>query len=287
MRTLKKMEELRKKALNNHPPAKTNPAVPASDDLVRFKDFYEAAILGGQDTSRHVEADGFHPSMLGIYSGKCMRRAVYLLRGVEKVPNFNHRILRVFANGHSTHERIQGILQASGLEFEAEVPINAEDPPIRGHADGIITLPWNGRKILLEIKSCNENTFNARLKWKKAKDEHFDQANIYAHILGIDTIWILYENKDNQEYEIFEHAYSAKKALAIIKKWRKAYDIYERGEIPVRPYKSDSQACMSCDVRSICLSDNEIGVSINATNSEKPAELQDSEGSVQEAPPEM
>ena len=153
MKTLKKMEELRLKALAGHAPAKANAAEPQDSDLEEFRRIYEQTILGDADTSRHVEADGFHPSMLGIYSGKCMRRAVYLLRGVEKVPNFDSRILRVFAVGHSIHERIQGIIESSNLEFEAEVPIVSEDPPIRGHADGIITLPWNGRKILLEIKS--------------------------------------------------------------------------------------------------------------------------------------
>lgn len=280
MKTLKKMEELRQKALKNAPAAKSKPAEEVSDDLIEFKAVYEAAIIGDEDTSRHVESDGFHPSMLGIYSGKCMRRAVYLLRGVEKIPNFDSRILRVFAVGNAIHERIQGILDGSKIEFEAEVPIEAEDPPIRGHADGIITLPWNGRRILLEIKSCNENTFNARLKWKKAKDEHFDQANIYAYLLGIDTIWVMYECKDNQNYEIFEHKANIKKAETIIKKWRRAYDIFLDGDIPVRPYKSDSQACLSCDVRSTCLSDTEIGVELNATNSKKSAELQDSEGSV-------
>lgn len=278
MKTLKKMEELRLRALAGHQPAKTNAASTNEEDLKKFIEVYENTILEDADTSRHVENDGFHPSMLGIYSGKCMRRAVYLLRGVEKVPNFDSRILRVFATGHSIHERIQGIIEKSNLEFEAEVPIISEDPPIRGHADGIITLPWNGRRILLEIKSCNENTFSARLKWKKAKDEHFDQANIYAYILGIDTIWIMYENKDNQSYEIFEHAASPKKAEGIIKKWRIAYGIFQNGEIPERPYRSDSQACMSCDVRTTCLSDNEIGVKINASNGKKSSEVQDSEG---------
>lgn len=265
------MKGIKQKALKDHPPAKGVKELTEDErsDLERFKEIYEQTIVASQDTSRLVEDDGFHPSSLGTYSGNCMRRAVYLLRGVAKKPNFTPRILTVFANGHAVHDRIQKTIEAAGMMLETEVKIEYEDPPISGHADGVILLPWNDRKILLEIKSANENTFSGRLKWKKGKDEHFAQANIYAYILGIDTIWIMYENKDNQEFEIFEHKASPKKAETIIKKWRKAYAIFKEGELPERPYKPDNKACMYCDLREYCFSDTEVGVSLNGKKKEE------------------
>lgn len=230
-------------------------------DVERFKEAYENAILEGRDTSRSVEDDGFHPSSLGTASGGCMRRAVYLLRGVEKANTFDARVLNIFATGHAVHERIQNYIAKMGVEFQDEIPIRMEDPPITGHADGVLTLPWNNKKILLEIKSTNESGFTARKNWKKGKDEHFAQANIYAYILGIETIWIMYECKDNQEYEIFEHKANARKAENIIKKWSRAYDIFKAGELPERPYRPDHKACMYCDLREHCFADSEVGVS--------------------------
>lgn len=259
------MRKIKDKSIADHPPAKDAPVLTEDEqsDLEKFKELYEKTILEGEDTSRHVEDDGFHPSSLGTYSGNCMRRAVYLLRGVRKNPNFSDRILRVFANGHAVHDRIQKHIEVAGAMLETEVEISYEDPPISGHADGVIVLPWNGRKILLEIKSANENTFSGRLKWKKAKDEHFAQANIYAYILDIDTIWVLYENKDNQDYAIFEHKANPKKAENILKKWRKAYAVFKDGELPERPYKPDNKACMYCDLQKHCFTDPEIGVSLS------------------------
>lgn len=270
MKTISSMKKVKEQSLRNHPPAKGAPELTEDErsDLERFKELYDDTIVASQDTSRLVETDGFHPSSLGTYSGNCMRRSVYLLQGVAKNPNFTPRILTVFANGHAVHDRIQKTIEAAGAMLETEVEITYEDPPISGHADGVIVLPWNGRKILLEIKSANESTFSSRLKWKKGKDEHFAQANIYAYILDIDTIWIMYENKDNQEYEIFEHKASPKKAEQIIKKWRKAYAIFEQGELPERPYKPDNRACMYCDLREHCFSDPEIGVSLNGKKKE-------------------
>lgn len=276
MKITMSMKQVKEKALKNHPPAKDAPKLTEDEasDLERFKEMYEQQIISNEDTSRHVETDGFHPSSLGSYSGNCMRRAVYLLRGIARTPNFSHRILTVFANGHAVHDRIQKTIEDMGAMLETEIEISYEDPPVRGHADGVILLPWNDRKILLEIKSANENTFTGRLKWKKGKDEHYAQANIYAYILGIDTIWIMYENKDNQEYEIFEHKANPKKAETILKKWRKAYAIFEKGELPERPYKPDNKACMYCDLRDHCFSDPEIGVNLNGKKKEeeKPTE---------------
>jgi CRISPR/Cas system-associated exonuclease Cas4 (RecB family) len=228
-------------------------------DLERFKEEYEKAIVGSADTSRLVETDGFHPSSLGIAAGRCNRRDFYLLSGVTKKPNFDARTYRVFANGHSVHERVQQALTNAGLLVESEVPIELDDPPVRGRADGIVELPWNKRRIILEIKSINDNGFTMRLKWKKPKDEHYDQANIYAYILGIDTIWVFYECKNDQDYVILEKKANPAAAEKQLAKWRKTYEMFKEGKKPKRPYRPDSQACTYCDLRELCFSDPEVG----------------------------
>lgn len=264
MKSLTVLKKQADEAIKNTPGAKGAPVLTEDErsDIEIFKEIYENQIVGDKDDSRTIETDGFHASALGVSYGKCMRRAVYLLRGVPKEAVHDHRVLRIFALGHSIHERIQTTLADAGVLIEEEVEIEYEDPPIRGHADGVLVLPWNGKKILLEIKSCNDNTYINRLKFKKGKDEHFEQANIYAYILDIETIWIMYENKNNQEYEIFEHKTDRKKAEKVIDRWAKAYRVFKEGNIPVRPYKPTSKACTYCDLRDHCLADPEVGVTL-------------------------
>lgn len=251
------------KQIKEHPPAKNAylPSEEEQSDIEHFESLYDAYwIQHGEN--RLVESDGFHPSHLGVAHGHCARRAVYLLRGVEKKQNFTARTKRIFQNGHDVHGRVQhAIPELGGCEFEAEVAVVYDDPRVRGHADGVLVL-WNQRKILLEIKSCNENVFIARKKWKKAKDEHFDQANLYAFILGIDTIWFYYECKNSQEYVIFEQKMDPKAAEKQLEKWRKAQAVFDRGELPVRPYKPESKNCAYCDLKEHCWKDSEVGVKL-------------------------
>jgi CRISPR/Cas system-associated exonuclease Cas4 (RecB family) len=246
-----------------HMPAKNAPelTVDEKSDVEEFLEALDNAIISGEDKSRHIEDDGFHPSSLGVKHGKCARRAVYLLRGVPKEAKFPPRILRVFANGHAVHDRLQSLMETMGIEMESEIVIKTDDPvPIRGHADGVIE--WNGRRILIEIKSCNENVFLNRLKWKKAKDEHVEQANIYAYVLNIDVIWVIYENKNSQDITLFEVKANRTKAETQIEKWRKQYEAFKQGKLPKRPFKPDSPTCASCDFKAHCFADSEVGVSI-------------------------
>lgn len=251
--------------IKRHMPAKDAPVLSEDEksDIETFLETWDQHWLDTQDKSREIEDDGFHPSVLGTYTGKCSRRNVYLLKGVKKGNNFPPRILRVFGNGHAVHDRLQKSLESMGVNFQTEVEIKADIPlPVRGHADGV--MEWNGRKILVEIKSCSDEVFNNRIKWKKAKDEHFEQVNIYAHILGIDTIWVIYESKNTQDIAIFEHKANKAKSQKQIDKWHAEWLIFKDGKLPKRPYKPDSPTCAGCDLKTHCFSDPEMGVEVKS-----------------------
>jgi hypothetical protein len=254
----KEIEKIKK-----HMPAKDSPVLSEDEksDIEKFMETWDEHWLNSQDKSREIEDDGFHPSVLGTHTGKCSRRNVYLLKSVKKGGNFPPRILRVFGNGHAVHDRLQKSLESMGVEFQSEVEIKADIPfPVRGHADGVMT--WNGRKILVEIKSCSDEVFMNRMKWKKAKDEHVEQANIYATILDIDTQWYIYENKNNQELVIFEHKTNRAKAQKQFDKWHAEWLIFRDGKLPQRTYKPDSPTCAGCDIKAHCFGDSEIGVEL-------------------------
>lgn len=258
---IKKKEQ---KRIEDHLPAKDAPVLSEDERsaLERFEEAYDKAWLDSRDTSRNVEADGFHPSSLGISVGACGRRNVYLLRGVEKQGRHDARVLRVFANGHAVHDRIQKVLEGMGVSAKSEIAIDLPEPPIKGHADG--TLVWEERGILIEIKSCSDEVFVNRLKWKKPKDEHFDQANIYAFVLNLDTVWIIYENKNTQETKVFEKKADREAALKIIDKWHAEWLCHLDGQLPKRPYKIGSPTCAGCDLKDHCLPDGEVGVDLKS-----------------------
>lgn len=254
------IRQKQREQIDKHSPAKNAYIPEDQSDLDAFVAAIDEAWTAGRDTTRNVETDGFHPSSLGIKHGQCARRNAYLLMGAEKQDRTPPRVLRVFANGHAVHDRWQKHLHKMGIEFEDEVVIDFSDPPIAGHCDGIYT--WKGKRILLEIKSCSPEVFANRLKWKKPKDEHFDQANIYAYVLGLDTIHVLYEDKGNQEFKIFEVPADRTKAEKIIKEWRATYAVFKAGELPRRPYKPDSATCAGCDLVTHCRADSTVGVNI-------------------------
>jgi CRISPR/Cas system-associated exonuclease Cas4 (RecB family) len=254
---LKKIEQ---QNIERHMPAKDAVIAEPDSDVERFAREFDQAWIDTRDTSRSVETDGFHPSSLGISAGKCGRRNVYLLRGERKEFVFDPRVMRVFANGHAVHERLQAMLHKMKYPFDDEVKIAWENPPVRGHCDGV--LEYNGRRIIIEIKSCSPEVYMNRLKWKKPKDDHFAQANIYAHILDCDTIWIIYENKGSQEIKIFEKPADRKESQKILDKWHAEWLCFQDGELPVRPYKPDSPVCAGCDMKETCFSDSNVGVSL-------------------------
>lgn len=88
----------------------------------------------------------------------------------------------------------------SGLETQVEVA----DPPIRFACDGIIR--WKGRLYLLEIKSAEFSTWD---KLIDAKDEHKDQAKLYATLLHLDGVLFLYIDRQYGSIKCFEMSVSS------------------------------------------------------------------------------
>jgi CRISPR/Cas system-associated exonuclease Cas4 (RecB family) len=259
MKSIEKLKNRVKDQAEKNPPAKNAPVLTGEEqtDIERFIELMNETAVASRGEGREIKT--FHPSSLGIYAGKCQRRFVYLFRGEKPESNIDGKTIRIFDNGSAVHERLQKVFESMEIGMQTEVRLLHDDPPISGYIDGIITLPWNNRKIVLEIKSINENGFISRKKWKKAKDEHVAQANLYCYLTDIDTMWIIYENKNTQDIDIYQHKLDRKKAEKLLKTWRETWQMFQDGKLPKRPFKMDSQACTYCDMRWKCIGDEEIG----------------------------
>lgn len=203
---------------------------------------------------RTRQIGGFHPST----TNECGRYAVYLFRGVTYQPKYDARTQRIFDNGHATHDRIYKYLDEMGILLECEIPVQHDDPPIEGTADGIIE--WEGRK-LIELKSIADQGFMLRKAHHKPKDDHYRQAQIYMRCLDLDGGFVIYENKNNQEILPIYVERNNDFIDKLFKKYAKIYSIYKEGNLPKRPYKQiTSTTCRMCDLAEMCWSDKEDGI---------------------------
>lgn len=192
---------------------------------------------------------GFHPS----YTNQCSRYWYYLFEGAEVTTSFNPQTYRIFDNGHAVHERLYGYLRELGILVAEEIPVTYDNPPIEGTADGIIDL--DGHK-LIELKSISNEGFHYRKLYKKPKDEHYRQAQIYMRCLDLPSGFVIYENKNNQE--IFPILIERDDVFIdkLFKKYQGIHESYLKKEIPARPYKRSSANCSNCDLADKCWSEN-------------------------------
>tara|TARA_B110001454_G_scaffold159467_1_gene148806 strand:+ start:1197 stop:1952 length:756 start_codon:yes stop_codon:yes gene_type:complete len=223
-----------------------------SDKLLKSIDLH----LEERNKTTLKRVDGFHPS----YTNQCARYWVYLFRGVEVVDTFAPQTHRIFDNGHAVHERIYSYLRDMNILAAEEIPVNLDDPPIRGTADGIIN--FDGKK-LIELKSISDVGFAYRRTYNRPKDDHVRQAQIYMHCLDLSSGFVIYENKNNQEILPIYMERDDEFIEKLFKKYRKVYKAFLGDTLPVRPYKSaSSQQCMYCNARDFCWADADVGIKI-------------------------
>lgn len=229
--------------------------IPLEEDMVKSNSQLEDELiekiddsLGLRNQKQLKKVVGFHPS----YTNQCERYWYYLFNGIEYTPSFSPQTYRIFDNGHGVHERLYSYFREMGILLEEELPVTYDDPPITGTADGVID--FYGRK-LIELKSISNEGFEYRRIYKKPKDDHVRQAQIYMKCLDLDQAFVIYENKNNQQILPIlidrDDAFIDK----LFNKYKKFYKNFVEGTLPKHPYKMTSKNCSSCDLYSHCWSE--------------------------------
>ena len=206
--------------------------------------------LSKRNTPYFKQMGYFRPSQ----TNQCARFWHYMFEGIEMQNSFSAQTYRIFDNGHAVHDRLYGYFRECGILVAEEIPVQCDDPPIQGTADGIIDI--HGHK-LIELKSISMEGFAYRDLNKKPTDDHYRQAQIYMHCLDLDSGFVIYENKNNQRilpiYIERDQVFIDK----LFKKYRKIHEDFQKGLKPDRPYKRTSKHCASCDLVNQCWSDSE------------------------------
>jgi len=141
----------------------------------------------------------FHASVMG---NPCDRYLYLAYHGLLPELPLSARIQRIFDTGNYLEYRMGKYFERLGILIKREVPCKFENPVISGRIDFILRHP-KLRQILLELKSIKNSGFEAL---DGPQETHAIQAQVYLHLnkLGIDTGYVLYENKDTQDLKCFK-----------------------------------------------------------------------------------
>lgn len=189
----------------------------------------------------------FYPSSIG----KCSREIVYAMLGYSK-PEIPSRVLRIFDNGDSMHERYQNWFGEMGILISPELPIKDEELGISGRTDALIRI--NDELVLVELKSSNTRQFERMQKEGLPKEEFSKQLQLYLHLTGIKKGIILIENKNDQSILEFTEDYDNELANELIKKIKDCIWHAKENLIPERPFAKTSFECRYCDFNIECWS---------------------------------
>jgi len=112
---------------------------------------------------------------------------------------------KLMRQGTAIHEIVQEYLQGLGIlkKEDTEKVIKDEEYLFSGHCDGILT--FGDKRVLLEIKTINDNAFQTL---SQPKEAHFYQGQVYMHFINkifndhIAEILFLYVNRNSDNLDM-------------------------------------------------------------------------------------
>jgi len=224
-------------------------------DTASISEFIEKQYLKSNRSPEVKQKLTFSPSNIGGYNGLCPRYWYLAFKGAKFVDDNDALGIAVMSNGTHTHDRIQSLFEKSGIPVELEVEIKIESPPVRGFVD--LMMEWNNDIVVGEIKSTRQEVFLIRQATMKPSAQHLIQVLLYLKATKKTKGFLLYENKNTQEFLIIPVEYSErnKKILNDVLDWMtKVYKNYEKGELPTRPYTKKNKICQGCPLFDDCWS---------------------------------
>ena len=150
-----------------------------------------------KEAQRPARQGVFYPSALGSI---CDRYLYNCYNGLVKEEEISAVARRIFDCGDYLGYRYEKYFEKMDVLLETESVIKADDPPISGRLDFLISHPEH-EQLLIELKSINQRGFNAL---KEPKPEHTVQIQIYLNLTGYQHGVVLYECKNAQKIKAFE-----------------------------------------------------------------------------------
>jgi CRISPR-associated exonuclease Cas4 len=187
------------------------------------------------------EENVFYPSELGF----CIRRNWYFYK---KPKNLEIELLKIFETGNLIHDWFKSVLFSAYAkdiisDFKYEEPLSyKEDFEIRGRYDDIISLKVSGEPVLIELKTVRDIHYV-----EEVKKHHFMQINFYLITLKLDKGYVVYIDRKDLKYKIFEVKASKEVFNEIIKRARKLFEHLKENKLPLAEAKFDKEKKWECN----------------------------------------
>ena len=160
-------------------------------------------VIQGVMQRRREERRWFRPSGFG----GCRRSQVFFyLKTAEEPPQPDDTLSMILETGTALHSMVQRWLaEHPGVFFVPEVPVWLPELEIQGSSDGLLMFRRADKygsiyRWGFELKTIGPSGFDAL---SKPKPEHVVQATIYAKLMGVQWITILYYCKGTSRLKEF------------------------------------------------------------------------------------
>jgi CRISPR/Cas system-associated exonuclease Cas4 (RecB family) len=223
-------------------------------DSKKFIKMLNSAYQNTNTVKEFKQKKTFAPSTIGYGHGTCARYWSLAFNGAEFTDNIPAANIASMRSGTDAHERIEKLIQTTGLLKEREREIKSDDPPVRGFAD--VVLEIEDEEIIGEIKTIKDQYFIQRKSEGIPSSSHFLQLLIYMEIEGAKEGFILYENKNDNELLAIPIQMNEKNKeyIEYVFNWmREVYGLYKDDILPKRGYTKSTWTCKGCPVSETCL----------------------------------
>lgn len=227
----------------------------AGFDYNKFAEMIEDAYLSTKRDGTGTLKKTFSPSTIGYGHGNCPRYWFIAFNGADFDDNNDAVAIANMLNGTYAHTRLESIIEKTGVLKQKEREILCDDPPIRGFSD--VILEWDGKEVIGEIKTTNEEKFVLKQNSMNANGNHLLQILTYMKVEGAEEGFLMYENKNTQEICIIPVNMNErnKKIIDDTFDWmREVYKSYTEDTIPNRVFTKSQWACKNCPVKKDCWS---------------------------------
>jgi CRISPR/Cas system-associated exonuclease Cas4 (RecB family) len=195
----------------------------------------------------------FAPSTIGYSHGTCPRYWYLAFEGGSAIDDTDALGIANMAYGTQAHERLQNLMRDVGILIDDEIEVKMTSPPIRGFMD--VLVKWKGERVVGEIKTTKQEIFLHRQATMKPTINHLLQILIYMRITNCQYGFMLYENKNTQEFLIIpvEMTERNSEILDNCLEWlRKTYANWEAQTLPTRPFTKKNKICKNCPFYKYC-----------------------------------
>ena len=199
----------------------------------------------------------FAPSQMFYGSGVCPRQWYYKFKGdfEDVTPQFDAMGIFNMNTGTASHERLQDLFEAAGIQKTREQLIELDYPPVRGFMDSMFI--WQGQEVPVEVKTARQEAFYSKQAAMEGAMYQVMQLLLYMHILNKPVGFLFYENRNGGEWLIIPVEMDEKNQQIVdnMIEWMK--NVWDNKELPMRPFTQKSVECKGCPFAEVCWNDEE------------------------------